>query len=45
MLNYVVHAFGAIVGFVKGRRQLISEGAESAVYYALETKKSTNKKG
>lgn len=36
--------FGAIVGFVKGRRQLISEGVESAVYYALETKKSTKKK-
>ena len=35
--------FGTIVGFVKGRRQLISEGVESAVYYALESKRSKKK--
>lgn len=35
--------FGTIVGFVKGRRQLISEGVESAVYYALERKKPKKK--
>ena len=36
--------FGTIVGFVKGRRQLISEGVESAVYYAVEATKSTKRK-
>lgn len=40
---FIGRFFSAIVGFVKGRRQLISEGVESAVYYALETKKSKKK--
>lgn len=36
--------FSAIVGFVKARRQIISEGVESVAYYVQEKKKSSSSK-
>ena len=36
---FVGKFFSAIVGFVKGRRQLISKGVQSAVYYVMEKSK------
>ncbi|MCZ6648575.1 MAG: hypothetical protein O7B30_04970 [Thaumarchaeota archaeon] len=39
---FIGRFFGVIVGFVQARRQIISEGVESAVIYANEKKGSTS---